>query len=70
MSNLKGRIVRYRPLALRRKTNPERAARARGLCTMIEGGEGSPVIAWVVWDQSYAPAWEIAGELELAGEVK
>ena len=62
MSDLTGRIVRYTALALTHKANPERAARERGLCTKIEES-----IAWIVWDHTYAPAWEYAVNLE-AGE--
>lgn len=63
MSNLIGRIVRYTEAALKYKANPERAARERGLCTRIEDS-----IAWVTWDHTYAPVWEIARELEPAEE--
>uniref|UniRef100_A0A6M3KQM5 Uncharacterized protein n=1 Tax=viral metagenome TaxID=1070528 RepID=A0A6M3KQM5_9ZZZZ len=67
---LVGRIVRYRPLALSHMANAERAASDHGLCTRIEGGEDNPAIAWVVWDHTYAPVWEIAGEIEPAEGVK
>ena len=59
MNNLVGRIVRYTPLALKHKADPERAARMRGVCTCIED-----TVVWVVWDHTYAPVWEIASELE------
>ena len=59
MSEMVGRIVRYTALAVARAASPERAARERGLCVRIED-----TVAWVVWDHTYAPVWEIANELE------
>ena len=56
---LVGRIVRYTPVALAHMASPERAAKVRGLCTKSED-----TVAWVVWDSTYAPVWEMASEIE------
>lgn len=56
-----GQIVRYTQTACEGKQSPERAAQDRGLCVSLES-----TIAWVIWDHTYAPIWEIASELERA----